>query len=78
MNPDEIDGLQVWLAGRNLGEETQWEALGLYATKEQAIERCQKWYDFVAPLVVGEDLPEETVDWSGVEYPLAERDEGGE
>ena len=65
--------LTVWLAGRTdydevTNEETgRWEVLGLYDDKDAAFARCKEKYDFVTPIKLNEDLPEETVhfecDW---------------
>ncbi|HEX7127285.1 MAG TPA: hypothetical protein VF406_16125 [Thermodesulfobacteriota bacterium] len=60
----------IWLAGRMLTGQP-WEILGVYATEAEAVARCRRWEDFVGPLTLGVDLPEETAPWSGCYYPQA-------
>ena len=69
---------QLWIAGRynagvtfsNNTRFAAWELLGIYSDKDTAEIICTKSNDFVAPVTLGEDLPEETTDWPGCYYPL--------
>lgn len=68
-------GTVVWVAGRawsNGREVSGWEILGVYSDRELARERCSSPSDFVAPLELDEDLPEERCEWPDAEYPLEE------
>ena len=67
-----VDAVEVWVCGRN-AEGGVWEILGVYADREAAVKRCRiPRRDFIAPLPLNADLPEETMTWPGCEYPLIE------
>ena len=61
----------LWICGR-FTDSKPWEVLGVYSSEDAAINRCTKQIDFVAPLELDEDLPEECIEWPGCYYPLAE------
>ena len=62
--------MQLWLAGRSFDDEP-WEVLGIYSSEELAVKRCKLYNDFVGPLDLDIDLPEETTGWLDSYYPLA-------
>lgn len=48
----------------------RWEILGVYSSRKKAEERCTTDRDFVGPVPVDTDLPEELVTWPDAYYPL--------
>lgn len=61
--------MKVWVVGRS--HRDSWELRGIYTSEYSAEDRCALDTDFVGPVNVDEDLPEEIVDWPGLRYPLA-------
>ena len=67
----------LWIAGRNCLDKA-WEILGIYSSEKMAVDRCRIWEDFVAPLELDKDQPEEAQTMPGCYYPMAEREKKGE
>ena len=66
---------RVWITGRvwsNGRGVSGWEVLGVCSRRDLAVDRCERENDFVAPLLVDEDLPDQQSEWPGASYPLAE------
>ncbi len=60
----------MWLTGKNNGEYDGgicWELIGVFST--EAIAACLNEYYFIGPVVLDEELPDETVAWPGCYYP---------
>ncbi len=75
LNPDEVRGAMnegFFVVGRMGDSPFAWELLGLYDNREQAENRCICPEDFVGPVSLNVDLPEEKVDWPGIYFPTAE------
>lgn len=75
------NGQQVWIAGKNTtpesatkGDAETWEFAGVFLTEQEAVAACKDWQYFIGPAVLGEDTPEESVDWEGAYYPLGRTD----
>lgn len=60
---------KLWIAGRAVEGEA-WEILGLYSTRDAAVARCRKVSDFVGPIELDADQPEDTSEWQGLEWPV--------
>lgn len=61
-------GDTVWLAWR---WGAQFEILGLYSSEQAARARCETSIDGIGPLVVDQDMPDESIAWPGAYHPLA-------
>jgi hypothetical protein len=61
-------GEMVWLAWR-WGEH--FEILGLYSNEDAAKARCELPIDGIGPLVVDQDMPDESIAWPGAYYPVS-------
>ena len=61
---------KLWMAGRLMPDGKPWEILGLYSTREAAVARCRTVNDFVGPLEIDRDCPEDTSDWDCVDFPV--------
>jgi hypothetical protein len=59
----------MWITGRFVGKN--WQILGLYSNKESAIKRCRCSKDFIGPVEIDIDLPDEEISWPGCFYPIA-------
>jgi hypothetical protein len=77
---NDINGITIWVCGRyfvcdaknSCGLPGSFDVLGIYSSKEKAIARVKQSNDFIAPITLDEDQPEEICEWVGAEYPLAE------
>lgn len=57
--------MTVWIAGRD-DAKGGWEVLGVYSTEAAAVRRCSRsGTDFVGPLPLDEDAPDEVIRWPG-------------
>lgn len=66
--------MELWLCGQYRSGETPnvvWDFAGIFSSKELALSACRDRNYFVAPVVLDETLPDETVVMPNVEYPLA-------
>jgi hypothetical protein len=67
---------QVWVAARTHdyrgpSKASAWEVLGIYSSEAAAAARCRvAGTDFVGPLSLDVDLPEELIEWPGAYHPL--------
>lgn len=50
----------LWVCGR-FTDNKPWEVQGIYSSEAAAISRCTKRIDFIAPVELDEDLPEECI-----------------
>ena len=66
-----------YIVGKLTNYETQsWEIIGLFSTKELALEYCFRKKDvnlFIGPLELNNPLPYEQKEWVGAFYPNVER-----
>lgn len=70
-------GRELWMVGRAWwsdgdadGVPRRWEFMGLFLEREEAVAACSTRQDFVAPVRVGEQLPQLPITWPGSVYPL--------
>ncbi len=66
--------MTLFLVGR-IVDDAPWEVLGIYVEEEAAVRRCHTDRDFVAPVELDRDAPEERMEWPGARFPR--RTEGG-
>jgi hypothetical protein len=60
----------VWFVGRGRGHcPDACEPVGVFSTREKAIERCSDRCDFICPLTI-DDPPATGATYAAVEYPL--------
>lgn len=74
----EIDREKLYLCGQFIAETDKgnvWSFQGIFATKTEAEKACKNRNYFVVPVEVGQEIPKETSEWPGVEYPLIKRGE---
>lgn len=65
----------VWVCGKNVAEVEAgivWELQGVFTTRESAIAACKSERYFIGPVELNKELPDETTDWKGCEYPLCQ------
>ena len=71
--------MRLWIVGQYRGEtqdgHTAWDFQGIFASKEEAEAACRNDRYFVAPITLGELLPDRPCAWPGVYYPLAPADQ---
>lgn len=70
----------LWVCGKNRGHNDQghpcWDIQGVFDTEEQAVEACKELRDFVGPVTLNEQLPQDATEWPGIRYPLDWSDHG--
>ena len=49
----------------------QWEFMGVFDTREQAVAACKGEYCFVGPIELNREVSGEAIVWPGVYYPRA-------
>ena len=54
-------------------QEKRWEFIGVFDTKDKAVDVCIYESYFIAPVKLNESFPDETVEWKGAYYPLLEK-----
>ncbi len=63
---------QLWIVGKSLGAASLWEFQGVFTSQEKAEAACHGPLYFVAPVVLNQVLPDETVsEWVGLYWPAA-------
>jgi hypothetical protein len=79
----------LWLVGRYRGPDpplpaqalpengvlAPWEFMGIFTTREKAVEACTNRYDYVAPVRLDVREPEEATGFPDSFYPLYGREE---
>lgn len=58
----------VWIVGRS--NESSWELLGIYDNEKTALQRIKTHNDFIGPVELNQDLPNEIVDWPNLLFPI--------
>jgi len=64
--------MKLWIVGQIREEEmiSQWELQGVFDSESQAVSCTgNRWGFFVAPIILNEVLPEQSVEWEGLYYP---------
>lgn len=64
-----------WVCGKHVGnpeEQNKWEFIGVFDTKDKAVKACRFESYFIAPAKLNESFPNETVEWVGAYYPVAQ------
>lgn len=64
--------MKVYLVGKTIKKEESgftWECGGIFDTEEKAVAACHESNYFVAPLVMNEIAPRETVAFPDAYYP---------
>ena len=68
------DHCRLWIAGKYMGElesgAVVWEFQGVFQTEAEAVRACRTVRYFVAPAVLGQQLPDEAEIWPVAFYPL--------
>lgn len=65
--------MDLWIVGRYPEDPAlPWEFLGVFDSRERAIDACTGPRDFIGPAVLNRRGPEERIEWVAVEYPKAE------
>lgn len=63
--------MKLWIVGKSLGEPDLWQFQGVYDSEEKALLACRTPNYCVAPAVLNQELPDETVEWVGLYYPFS-------
>ena len=64
--------MKIWLVGKYI-HEAAWECGGVFDTEEKAVAACHDYRYFVAPLIMNEIAPRESIDFPGAYYPKIEK-----
>lgn len=68
----------IWLVGQTIEwhpiEEggTVWDFQGIFDSEEKAVKACKTKNYFVAPVLLNEEIPEESTEFPDSYYPLVE------
>lgn len=60
---------QLWVCGLYTGTYGSWEIVGVFSTKQKAIDACENEYYFVGPIILDEDVNQKSQPWPGAYYP---------
>jgi len=66
------DNLTLWVVGQYRAETDAgnvWDIQGVFSTREKALAACRGPNYFIGPIKLNEELPDETVEWPGREWP---------
>lgn len=72
--------MELWIVGKIKSRKhyKQWEFQGVFNDEQKAVNACRTWKYFVAPAILNRESPDETREWEGLYYPIAEtQDEEG-
>jgi LmbE family N-acetylglucosaminyl deacetylase len=67
--------MELWITGRARASNytiVSWELMGVFDSKNRAIEACTEQLDFVAPVTLNERQPDEPMEFPGIEWPRYE------
>ena len=66
--------MQLWIVIRVRDPERyrEWEFMGVFDTREQALAAATAEYDFIGPATLNTRLPDEVMLWPGCFYPNLE------
>lgn len=62
---------KVWVAGKWIVFPGGWELHGVFDSEEKAIAACHSRIHFIGPVELNLELPDITVDWPGLYYPMS-------
>lgn len=69
-------GTKLWLVGQSKKELAEkdwkynWDFQGVFDNESKAVSACKNENYFVAPVELNVVLPDETLEWSGLYYPV--------
>lgn len=67
--------MELWICGKWISGDSisgvVWEYQGVFFSKTKAVSACKNRNYFIAPANIDKEIPDETVAWVGLEYPLA-------
>ena len=71
----------LWVCGKHRGEGPEgapaWDFQGVFSEEALAVAACVEICDFIAPVLLNQQLPQEGVSWPGCYYPLARAPSAG-
>jgi len=66
--------MKLWVVGKYIqfyeNKGSIWEFQGIFDSYEKALEACHTISYFIAPAILNESFPDETIEWEGLVYPL--------
>lgn len=65
--------MEFWIVGKYVQQQKSgavWEFQGLFSSRALAIKNCINSQYFIAPAELDKLLPDESIEWPGVEYPI--------
>ncbi len=66
--------MELWIVGRHSSPQDAplvWEFMGVFESRELALAACTTYRDFIGPTTLNVRMPDETLLWPGIEYPLS-------
>lgn len=63
----------IWIVGKALNGDGAWEFQGAFTDKNEADNYAAQNGYFVGPAVIGQRMPEESMEWPGGYYPEPRR-----
>jgi len=73
MNNELQDNPTLFLVGKYWSGKIPnvvWEFMGIFSSKDIALEVCKDEYYFIAPVNLDTTVPEKTMEFPGIEWPL--------
>lgn len=64
--------MNLWIVGKSLGLLNTWEFQGVFESEALAVAACRDRNYFIAPAVLNRTLPDESIAWDGLRWPVAE------
>lgn len=65
--------MEVWFVGEFISthseKATSWDLVGIFDSKDKALDACRTDMHFLAPAVINEDWGDEHVPFPDMEYP---------
>ena len=64
--------MKIWIVGKYI-DDAHWEVGGVFDSEELAVAACHDWNYFIAPLIMNEVAPRESMTFPGAYYPKIEK-----
>lgn len=60
---------QLWVCGLCTNFPNSWELVGVFSTKQKAIDACENEHYFIGPVLLNEEIKQHALRWPGAYYP---------
>lgn len=73
LHPEVFD--ELWVCGKHRGVDPEgnpaWDLQGVFDSEAAAVAACKEPSDFVGPVLLNQQLPQQATEWPGCRFPLA-------